>query len=45
MRQRGEAVRGAPSAQGRQADAMHKTASIRAIDAVFFRLIDVVIGP
>ncbi|CDN60690.1 hypothetical protein BURCENBC7_AP7434 [Burkholderia cenocepacia BC7] len=36
MRRRGATMRAAPPARSRQADATHKTASIRAIDAVFF---------
>jgi hypothetical protein len=44
MRRRGGAGRRGPSARSMRADAMHNTASIAEIDAVFFRLIDVVIG-
>ncbi|WJN75271.1 hypothetical protein OH687_00275 [Burkholderia anthina] len=36
MRRRGARARPAPPARSRQADAMHKTASIARIDAVFF---------
>ncbi|GAU01141.1 hypothetical protein BSLA_01f2356 [Burkholderia stabilis] len=44
MRRRGGATGRGPAARSVCADAMHDTASIPAIDAVFFRLIDIVIG-